>query len=96
MKHLIIALSLLIATPAVAKQPTAAQWKDIHAVRRAYTLCYRTDRSLHSAEYFLKACAANHEGKLQKKLEAQGFCFYGVSGVGRPSQDGKHCYERDY
>lgn len=30
---------------------------------------------------------------LQKKLEANGYCVRGHVIVGRPSKDGKHCYE---
>jgi hypothetical protein len=34
--------------------------------------------------------------KLINKLEARGYCYYAMGGVGRPSKDRKHCYTIDF
>jgi len=96
MKNLIIALLLLATTPAFAVNRTAppSVLPTIYALHKAYSLCYRTDRATHPVEYFLKACA--DDVRLQKKLEAQGFCVRGHVFVGQYSGDRKHCYKLNY
>ena len=83
MKHLIIALSLLVATPAVAgvKPPTAAQWKDIRKLGEVFERCGGQS----DEPEFKKDCALSI--KLQDKLMAQGFCFYKRIHAGRPGKD---------
>jgi len=86
MKHLVIALSLLVATPAAAspQHPTAAQQKDIHRLSSADWRCrdYNADNGSDPAyavpeeenQGAKKACDLRDE--LARKLEKQGFCFY--------------------
>ncbi len=92
MKHLIIALSLLVATPAFAAyKPTVVQRKDIAALQYAFGSCGgRTNPDKLEEDLSVRrACALS--GKLQDKLIAQGFCFYKRLEVGRLSKDRKHC-----
>ena len=86
MKHLIIALSLLVATPALAAyKPTAAQWKAIRTLEAEIGDC-----RYGSSESVKKSCAAAN--KLEKRLKSQGFCTYGHGVVGKASKRGDHCY----
>ena len=86
MKHLIIALSLLTATPALAAyKPTSAQWRDIRTWEAEAGNC-----RYGSSESVKKSCTA--ADRLEKRLKAQGFCTYGHGVVGKASKRGDHCY----
>jgi len=90
MKNLIIALLLLASAPAFAavQQPTAAQWKDFHKLSEAFDRCGGQTED----PEFKEDCALSI--KLQRKLRAQGFCFYKRILMGRPgiAKDGlKEC-----
>ena len=84
MKHLIIALSLLVATPAFAsaEKPTAAQQKDISRLYAASFRCieYNPDNgsdpayAISETENQVSKKACELSAKLEKKLEKQGFC----------------------
>lgn len=86
MKHLVLAVALLALTaPAfAAKQPTAAQRKTIHEYGNAQLDCLNKnpDDGDRTSKEVVEFCTL--AGKLAKKLEDQGFCLYGNSGVGRP------------
>ena len=80
MKSLIAAVALLVlATPAFAspRHPTPAQLRDIRAWETGNEACYYSIKP----EKVKKGCAA--ADRLRKKLEPQGFCFYGHGTVGR-------------
>jgi len=80
MKHLIIALLLFTASPvlASAEKPTAAQLKDISTAVEAYVSCDAGNDPV-----VVKACTRYQ--RLQRKLKAQGFCFYKRMYAGRPA-----------
>ena len=80
MKNLIIALLLLAATPAFAsaEKPTAAQLRDISTAVEAYVSCDAGNDPV-----VVKACVRYQ--RLQRKLKAQGFCFYKRMYTGRPT-----------
>ena len=95
MKPLIAAVALLVlATPALAspRHPTPAQWRDIRAWETGNEACYYSIKP----EKVKKGCTA--ADRLKKKLEPQGFCFYGHGTVGRAGGPNKeypgsnHCY----
>jgi len=97
MKHLIIALSLLVATPAVTspQHPTAAQLQDAKKLTRAFFMCHEYDPSYVPSgvpfddENLMYKKACDLRDKLSDKFEKQGFCFYGRFYVGR--RDGESC-----
>jgi len=90
MKNLIIALLLFAATPALASadRPAAAQWRDIGASVDAYMRCDAGNDPV-----IVKACARFQ--RLQRKLKAQGFCFYKRIYAGRPIPLTQEKWERE-
>jgi len=77
-------LALLLAAPASAGV-TAAQRRDIERLYDVFGQCAPGAVDPGPRQ----ACALSV--KLQRKLGAQGFCFYKRLEVGRPSRDGKSC-----
>ena len=97
MKHLIIALMLLVATPTLAspQYPTEEERKDAKRFTRAFFSCHEYDPSYvpsgipYDDENLMYKKACDLHDKLSDKFEKQGFCFYGRYYVGRP--DGENC-----
>jgi hypothetical protein len=90
MKALVIVAALLVsAGPSFAEAKhtaTAAQWKDIRKLQQVFGQCGgRTNPEMLEKDLNIrKACALS--GRLQDKLIAQGFCFYGRIDAGKPGK----------